>query len=223
MNLKQKVKLYVIRKLIDFLLFKENIYIKKSFSEKELNEVREFVFNVYAIEKKYIEPKFFPKKIFEDEFDKYSIYFAAYHKKLKYTKERIQGAIRMVLNSELGFPIEKLFNLSPVDIDKNQIAEISRLIVINVGKDKDKIALALCTRCFEESLSRGIKYWYAFLSQRLKEYFEKKYRVQFIELKCLPPTLEHQQQRIPYRFYFDKFKPLPYLIELEKVLKHFKI
>lgn len=217
MKLTQKLKLFFLNTLIRFYLLKDNVYVKKITDKKELDMVRNFAWKVYAIEKKYIDPNFFPHKMFTDEFDKYSIYFSAWK------KGEIIGIVRLVLNSPLKFPIEKVYRLQPIKINKKNIAEISRLIVKNGPWKKNIVMLALCKQCFEESLSRGINYWYAFLPQELKNHFEKKYNIQFIELKYLPPTGEEKSYRKPYRFYFSKFKPHPYLLPLEKILENFKI
>jgi len=217
MRLKQKLKLIFLEIYLKIWLFKNRVRVKKIISEEELNLARNFAWRIYALEKKYIDSNFFPKKMFIDEFDKYSIYFGAFHNR------EIIGIVRLVLNSKLGFPIEKVYRLNPLQIDKKKIAEISRLIVIDNNLKKNVLTLALCEQCVKESLLRGITHWYAFLPPKLKNYFEKKYGVSFIEIKYFPPTNKEQSYRKPYRFYFSKFDPKPYLISLEKTLENFRI
>ncbi|MBC7074441.1 GNAT family N-acetyltransferase [Candidatus Parcubacteria bacterium] len=216
-NLKQNAKLFLINTYIKLSLFKENIKIKKVKSKEELNQIRHFIWKVYAIEKGYIDPNFFKERMFIDEFDENSIYFSAVKNK------EIVGGVRIVLNSEKGFPIEKLYELEKLEIDRNKIAEISRLIAVTHSSKNDVVALALCKSCFIYSRRLGIEYWYAFLPEKLKNYFEKKYGIPFIEVKFLPISPEKEKARIPYRFYFSNFNPKPYLIPLKEILNRFRI
>lgn len=217
MRLKQKIKLLLINNYTNFLLLNQGIQIKKVSTEEELNQARQLAWEIYAVKKRYIDPNFFQSRMFTDEFDEHSIYFLALN------RGKLIGTVRLVLNSEKGFPIERVYRLIPTGIDKNKIAEISRLITIDEVPRKDIVALSLCKECFKESLHFRIEYWYAFLPERLKNHFEKKYNIPFIELKYLPPTYREEQSRHPYRFYFSKFRPKPYLIPLQKTLESFKI
>ena len=212
----RKIKFYFTKWLINFLLLKNGIKIEKATTEEKLNQVRHFTWKIYAIQKKYIDADVFPKKIFEDEFDKYSTYFLAFN------REKIIGTVRIVLNSSLGFPIEKLYTLITPSINKNKAAEISRLISLEGRWEKNMVALGLCKRCFEESLSLGIEYWYTFLPEKLKNYFEQ-YGIKFTELKYQQLTPQQQEYRKPYRFYFTRFNPKPYLITLKEIPNKFRL
>ena len=79
----RKIKFYFIKWLIGLSLWKNGIQIEKVMTEEKLNQARHFTWQIYAIQKKYIDADLFPQKIFEDEFDKYSIYFLAFNRKKK--------------------------------------------------------------------------------------------------------------------------------------------
>lgn len=216
MKFLRKIKFYFKKEWIDFLLWLDGIKIKKVRTGAELNQARRLAWDIYAMQKKYIDPNFFPKKIFEDEFDRYSTYFAAFN------KGEIIGTVRIVSNSNLGFPIEKLYTLIAPSINKNKITEISRLMVLEDFRKKEMIALGLCKKCFEESLTKGVDYWYAFLPMKLKNYFET-YGINFTELKYQKPTPQQQKHREPYRFYFINLDPRPYLISLKEFPNKFRL
>ena len=68
-----------------------------------------------------------PDGLEHDDFDEYSVHIYARSD----AASEVVGTIRMILNSPLGFPIERHFEISelPPGIDRNAIGEISRLAV----------------------------------------------------------------------------------------------
>ena len=201
--------------LLNLLALKNGVSVMKVQTKEDLAQARGLAWKIYALQEHYIDPEFFPKKTLEDEFDEHAIYFLAFHQKNPI------GTARLILRSELGFPIEKLYNFKNIPIEKSKAAEISRLAVLDNYKGKG-ISLNLCKSCFEESRLRGIDYWYALLPEALKDHF-KKYGIKFIELESEELTPEQEKNREPHRFYFEKKKPKPYLIFLKGVPEDFKI
>ncbi len=84
-------------------------------------------YKVYCEEWGFENPADHPGGIEKDEFDAYSVHFGAL---VAETGELI-GTIRIILNSERGFPIEHhcTFDSDLSFVNKNRIAEISRLAV----------------------------------------------------------------------------------------------
>ncbi len=85
-------------------------------------------YRVYCDECGFEDPKEYPEMMERDEYDDYAIHFCntlAGHREMG-------GTVRMILNSEKGFPIEKHFiidgRLLP-DFERTKIAEISRLAI----------------------------------------------------------------------------------------------
>ena len=62
-----------------------------------------------------------------DDYDAHSVHFYARCK----SENKVIGTVRTILNSDLGFPIERHFELTEKleDVDKGSIGEISRLAV----------------------------------------------------------------------------------------------
>jgi N-acyl amino acid synthase of PEP-CTERM/exosortase system len=92
-----------------------------------LNEVFKLRYKVYAEEWGFEKKEDHPDEIEKDEFDDHSVHFIVRRK----GEERIIGTIRMITNSEKGFPIEKHCRID-TDLsayDKNRFGEISRLAV----------------------------------------------------------------------------------------------
>lgn len=92
-----------------------------------MTEVYRLRYKVYCEEWGFENPEDHPGGLERDEFDDHSIHFGA----LSAESGELIGTIRIILNSELGFPIEHhcAFDKDLSFIDKSRIAEISRLAV----------------------------------------------------------------------------------------------
>lgn len=84
-------------------------------------------FQVYVTEWGFEAPEDYPDGLEHDEFDDHSVHIYACCGQEK----QVVGTVRMILNSSLGFPIERHFEIPDfaVDVDHNSTAEISRLAV----------------------------------------------------------------------------------------------
>jgi len=202
--------------LINYSLFRNGIKIKKIISENELREIQRFIFDIYKTEG-YIDQDFFSEQVLKDEFDKYSIYFSAFvHKK-------VVGAVRIIFHSPIGLQLEKFFNIScPFHIEREKIAEISRLCVNKDYPRKSSITFGLLKECFKESMKRGIEYWYTVTSFNLVSKL-KKFNIQFLKLPCKEPTPVQIKAREPHKGFFEKNSPEPYLISLNQIKKEFRL
>lgn len=94
--------------------------------KEELESVFKLRYKVYCEEWGFERPEDHEGGIEKDEYDDHSLHFVA----LDETKQLI-GTIRIILNSEKGFPIEKHCKIDAdlSRVDRNRACEISRLAV----------------------------------------------------------------------------------------------
>ncbi len=98
-------------------------------TESELQEVFRLRYQVYCTECGFESPQDHPDGLETDEYDAYSTHFIAID-----SDKRIVGSVRLIKNSELGFPIEKYCNPSfdTTRLPKDRVVEISRLAISKV-------------------------------------------------------------------------------------------
>jgi len=139
----------------------KEVTLKIAKQKEEKAEFGRLVFNQYCLSLNWYDKKQFPAGIFTDEYDTKGDIVAIYSE-----KEMIAG-MRLVRDSELGFPHEKEILLKSLNLNneminpamkklletpRKNISEITRF----VGKDKRKRILTL-------DMLKGI-YWYAVLN-----------------------------------------------------------
>ena len=92
-----------------------------------LRDVYSLRYQVYINEWEFENPGDHPVGLEYDDYDQHSVHFYARCR----AESKIIGTVRTILNSDLGFPIERNFSLSgiPSGIDRDAIGEISRLAV----------------------------------------------------------------------------------------------
>lgn len=105
-------------------------YGKFRFKEVDSDDLRNNIFRlryeVYALEFGFENPFDFPDKLERDKFDAHSVHFVALNK-----YDEVIGTVRMILNSEKGFPVEHASKITEFH-DKPEseyITEVSRLAV----------------------------------------------------------------------------------------------
>jgi len=96
-------------------------------SQELLEEVFQLRYQVYCKECNFIKEEDYPQRRESDKYDPYSLHFVAED------SEGIIGTARLVLNSELGFPLEEhcggnLF-IKRDSLPREKIAEVSRLVI----------------------------------------------------------------------------------------------
>ncbi len=103
--------------------------------EKELKQVYRLRYKVYCDEWEFENPDKHPNGIEVDEFDKHAVHFA-----VRDDSQKTVGTVRMILNSEEGFPIEKYCEIDTgnSEIPKENIAEISRLAISRVYRRRSE-------------------------------------------------------------------------------------
>lgn len=145
-------------------------------------------YQVYCNECNFIKAEDYPDKIEKDAYDQYSLQFVAED------KSGPIGTSRLILDSPLGFPIEKHFSELAIDhaaLDRAHLTEVSRLIISKeyrrrrddgmyyTVEDKAEdgnrdlikrirpMAFGLYREMYQESKRRGIKHWFAIMENSL--------------------------------------------------------
>lgn len=92
-----------------------------------LNDIYRLRYQVYVNEWGFERPQDHPEGLEFDEFDDHSVHIYARSDAV----DQVIGSVRMVLDSPLGFPLERHFDISdlPGGNDRKAIAEISRLAI----------------------------------------------------------------------------------------------
>jgi len=92
-----------------------------------LNDIFGLRYQVYVNEWGFESPVDHPEGLEYDDFDDHSVHIYACGD----DGSQVIGTVRMILNSPLGFPIERHFDIQclPPGIDRDAVAEISRLAV----------------------------------------------------------------------------------------------
>jgi N-acyl amino acid synthase of PEP-CTERM/exosortase system len=95
--------------------------------EDVLQDIFSLRYQVYVSEWEFEAATDHPDELESDEYDEHSIHYFAQDK----SDYKVIATARIILHSELGFPIEKNFDIDEQyhGIKKNQIGEISRLAV----------------------------------------------------------------------------------------------
>lgn len=84
-------------------------------------------YNVYCIERRFLEAKTYPEAMETDPFDKYSIHFGALDR-----EGNLAGAVRLVRPSAIGLPMWDACEIFPNELEqlrKISCAEVSRLTI----------------------------------------------------------------------------------------------
>ncbi len=163
---------------------------KKVDSLKLLDEVYRLRFQVYAKECHFIKEEDYPEGKENDKFDPYSIHFVALD-----DEGVVAGALRLVLDSPFGFPLEEHYRgnltLDNKEFSRKHLGEISRLVISKsyrrrkgdglyyevpcedfLGKKEFKrrlrpMVFGLYRLLYQESKRRKIFYWYAAMEESL--------------------------------------------------------
>jgi len=91
-------------------------------TENDFSAIYGLRYKVYCEEKKYLDPKKYPKKLESDLYDNYSAHIVVR------LSEEIVGTMRLIKDNPHGFLIEEAFSLPPT-IDRIKTIEHSRAVV----------------------------------------------------------------------------------------------
>lgn len=165
------------------------------------DEVQQLRYAVYCLECKYLDAARYPNERETDEYDPYSVHFAA-------TNERNEmvATLRLVRDSRLGYPLEQHAGSLSAEyrgLPRDKTAEISRLILArsyrrrandglygqelgNPEKDAEAqaeatyrrsqyplILFGLFKEMYLESVNMGLEYWVAAMESSLQRMLSK--------------------------------------------------
>jgi N-acyl amino acid synthase of PEP-CTERM/exosortase system len=100
---------------------------RSSADDPVLASIHRLRYQVYVNEWGFEKPEDHPEGLERDEFDRQSLHFYARSR----SSDEVIGSARIILGSELPFPIERHFDISqfPADLRRGTSAEISRLAI----------------------------------------------------------------------------------------------
>lgn len=129
-------------------------------SKKDKENIYKLRHRVFCEEKKYLNPEPTMGGLEYDEFDRHSVHYMTLN-----TNGEVIGTVRLVLDSPLGFPVNRHFEIPHGDRSIH-MAEVSRLAVCkSVSNMKHTVMLHLCKAIYDYSIENGIIYWYAILDE----------------------------------------------------------
>ncbi len=163
-------------------------------TDREKEEIYRLRYQVYCLECGYESPEDYPDGLETDEYDRYSVHFLAVD-----GDQNVVGTVRLILHSELGFPIEKhcRFHVDVSKIPHNTLAEISRLAISKMyrrraydrlygeselhmkkpnlyeRRHRHEILLGLLKVMYRESKWLGLTHWYAVMEDSLFELLKR--------------------------------------------------
>lgn len=207
MNLKCRIKAFILSALLKILLPKVTFRVVND--SNDLEEMYNLIWQIYGVELNYINSSNTSKEILKDEFENYSIKIGAF------LGNNIIGTLRLIPDSPVGFYVEKDFNIELESIPRNQILELSRLVVKQNYRNT-LISFGLLREAFLISKKMKKKYWIVVIQEKMANYFFKKFGVKFYLIKEKPLTKIQLEWRKKMNNYYLQ-NPKPYLVLLEEV------
>jgi N-acyl-L-homoserine lactone synthetase len=138
------------------------VEFRRAQTEDEMTAIYKLRYEVYCLEKRYLNADDYPDHLEHDEWDKYSVHFIAK------SNDNIVGTVRLIKESPIGFPIEKHFGIKRTEVPTKVFAEGSRFIVRSqFRKSIFKIANGLNRCIIEACIEEGITDLYIILDERL--------------------------------------------------------
>jgi len=167
-----------------------------------LAAIQQLRYEVYCLERHFIDPARFPDGREFDEYDPASVHFAA-------TDEhgRMVGTIRLVLDSPLGFPLEAHDpNLFPEfeTLEQSKVAEISRLIVARTDRRFEhgealrrhhRVLLPLFRDMYRKSVELDLEYWIVAMEPALHRLLERAMGLSF---RPVGEPMDYYGHVVPY-------------------------
>ncbi|MDZ7798491.1 MAG: GNAT family N-acyltransferase [Patescibacteria group bacterium] len=152
-------------------------------SKSELEKIFKLRYEVFCEEFSYIDKDKHPGKKEKDNYDDKSVHFILREKQTR----NLAATVRLILNSEMGFPIEKNMKIEVDILQKNRskLAEISRLIVAKKYR-KHFLLLALIKGMYTFVKEKNITHVFAVMDDNLYPILIK---LGFPFKKIGPPTL----------------------------------
>lgn len=179
--------------------------------DPRINEVLALRYKVYCEERGFEDPQDHPDGLERDDYDENAVHFAAILRKGDYgdgwQEEKVVGTVRLILDSEKRFPIERAFefNKNLSHLKRSQIGEISRLALckrycsefkgrMSWQSEAGNLINGLFHCLAQESLDRGITHLYAVMARGLPILLARK-KILFSQIGS---AKEYHGLRTPY-------------------------
>ena len=145
-------------------------YLKKRFffystnDAEDLNKIFRLRYEVYCLEKKYLNANDYPSKIETDKYDPYSVFFIVKDKK----NGQLAGTVRLIKKKSHELPLESEFGVKiDKENDNGRMLEVSRLIVAKDYRKSAKGQHYVLFLLFRMALNYCIDYDYNILVAEL--------------------------------------------------------
>ncbi len=172
----------------------------------ELDAVYKLSWDIYGNEFKYINPDEYPGSKYSDKYDKYSVVFICLRKNM------VIGTLRLILDSPLGFYLERDFPIVSPHVLRTTIAELSRFVVLKKYRGGTQfVSFGLLQAAIKFNKTKGIMYWYVLMGKRIKKSFDK-YGINIEPLAYTALTEQQLQERKLMEEYYKVVNPLPYMV-----------
>jgi len=208
MNIKCRIK------TIFGILLLKFYYPKVSFriinKPAELEKMYKLIWQIYGLEKKYINQERSGPESLKDEYEEHAIKIGAF------IGNNLIGTLRIILPSEEGFYVEKDFNVELPKAYYTEMAELSRLVVPKKYRN-GLISFGLLKKALEISKKRKVKYWIVVIPEEIKNYFANSFGINFYPVETKELTEKQIRIREKMSNYYVTCAPAPYLINLLEI------
>jgi predicted GNAT family N-acyltransferase len=206
MNLKWKFVSFVSQALLN-LKFPE-VKFREIKDEKEAEKMQKLVWEVYGVEYGYFDTTQILPENLNDEYDEVSIKIGAFNKNM------LIGCCRLILPSQKGFYAEKDFNIDLSLFPREKIGEISQFVVHKTYRG-ELISFGIWKKALETSRMKNLEWWIIVTSEKIKNYLLKGYGIKCERVNIRELTQKHIKTREKMIYYYQKMKPMPYIISLK--------
>jgi len=176
----------------------------------EIEKMHNLVWQIYGLEKKYFDVNQTSPKILQDKYEKNSIKIGAFN------GDNLIGALRIILPSSEGFYVEEDFNVDLSSFPYDEIAEISRFVVLREYRKK-LISFGLWKKALEISKMKKINYWIFVIPEKIKDYLSKSFGIKCYPIKTKELTEKQIKAREKMINYYKNGNPAPYIIFLKEL------
>ena len=177
-----------------------------------LAEIQRLRYDVYCVERGYLDGNDFPDDRESDAFDDYAVHLVATG-----VDGEVIGTARLVVDSPLGFPLEAhAASLYPVfhSLPRHRTAEISRLVVAKSGRNiqttgRRRVHPVVLFKVFREicleSRRAGLHYWLAAMEPSLQRLIRRLLGFEFIQIG---DPMDYYGEVVPYMGNIAEFRAI---------------
>jgi hypothetical protein len=124
----------------------------------------------------------------------------------------------LVLPSSKGLPTQNAFSLLGLDLPPSEVGEVSKVCIVRPCRNTSlglRVFWALTGTIYRLCRAHGLKYFLSGMRRAMARMVETlPYCPVVRELLVGPVTPENERERETARLYLEKFRIVPYLVEL---------